>query len=116
MNAAQVIVSILALAPWAGATVVATILVTQRLCRYQIARRKRPSFGTMLAGACCVPLFLVFVGTILDPDMWWPRLHKTTPGFLFLLLGCVAILCVFTAPWVVWYYQRRTKTDEPPLV
>jgi hypothetical protein len=116
MNATPTVVSILGIAPWAGATIVATILVTGRLCRHQVAHHKRPSFGTMLAGACCIPLLLAVGGTILAPEMWWPRLHKAPPEFPFLLLGCVTILCIFTAPCVVRYYQRRTNRDEPPRV
>jgi hypothetical protein len=101
MSVTDTIVSIIGLAPWAGATIVATILVTGRLCRYQMARQKRPSLGTMFTGACCIPLLLVVVGTILDQEMWWPRLHKGTPGDLLFLLSCVAMLCFLTAPSVV---------------
>jgi hypothetical protein len=116
VNATQTIVSILGFAPWADATIVATILVTSGLCRYQIAHQRQPSFGTMFAGACCIPLLLAVVGTILNPDMWWPRLDKAPLWFPFLFLGCVAILCIFTAPCVVRYYQRRTNRNEPPMV
>ena len=109
MNALRIFLSVVEVASLAGATIVATILVTRRLCRYQVARKREPSLGTVFAGACFLPLLLAVVGTICSPDVWRPQLHKAPRDLPFLLLGSVTVLSIFTAPWVVRHYRKSTS-------
>jgi len=94
--------------------ILAAIPLTALLCRYRTSRKKRISYGTLLAGACSIPfvLFLFFTAVVLLE----PRDPKGAPSpILFLeLFGFVACLCVLPALGVVIYYQRRSRRDGTP--
>jgi hypothetical protein len=86
----------------------ATIPVTAWLCWRRIARRKRVSYGTVLAGACLIPLLLFLFFTI---AIWLSGIDAKAPSpLLFLqLFGFVACMCVLPAFTVVAYYQKRSQ-------
>ena len=97
-----------------GIFVLATVLVTAWLCRYRISRNKRVSYGTMLAGACCFPFLLGVLTTCIEPDIWWSREHKMTPGIVLKVLGSLAGVAILPSLGVVAYYQRLVKSNETP--
>ena len=97
-----------------GVIVVATMLTTSGLCRYRVSRNKRVSYGTVLAGACIIPLLMAVVATCFEPDMWWSREHKMTPEIVLAILGFMAGICVLPSLGVVVYYRRQIKSHETP--
>ncbi len=103
------VVQIIGILSVCGIPVVATILATAWLCRYRLSRNKGISYGTMLAGACAIPLLVAVVATCFQPDIWWSREHKMTPEIVITMLGFMAAICVLPALGVVVCYQRRRK-------
>jgi len=86
----------------------ATIPVTALICWYRTAHKKRVSYGTMLVGACLIPLLLFLFFTI---AIWLSGIDAKAPSpLLFLqLFGFVACMCVLPAFAVVGYYQKRSQ-------
>ena len=87
----------------------ATIPVAAVLCRYQVARNRRISYGIMFTAASCIPLLLAIVATCIDPSMWWSREGKNVPEIWFVMLMFLIGMCVLPALSVSVYYQRRRK-------
>jgi hypothetical protein len=103
------------LIPFFGIPMLVSIPVTVILCRFRIARHKRVSGGTVLAGAMTVPVLFALLGTCFDPDFWSTR--NKGPGLIVMLiiLGLVTITSFLPAGAVVRYYQKRSKRDETPV-
>jgi hypothetical protein len=93
----------------------ATIPATAFLCRYRTSRKRRVSYGTLLAGASVIPLVLAVVMTCTEPDIWWSHEHKASPYDFFVMLVFLMLLCVLPALCVVVHYQRKKKRDETPV-
>lgn len=90
----------------------ATVPIAVLICRYRVARRRRISYGTMLAAAACIPLFLAVIATCLQPDIWWTREDKNVPDVWPVMLFFMAAMCLLPSLFVVVYYQRRSRSDE----
>ena len=89
----------------------ATVPVTALICRYRTSRKKRVSYGTVITGACIIPmLFFAFLMFVLSIPFASPK--AASPFLLLRLFGFVACTCVLPAFGVVNYYQRRSKRDE----
>jgi hypothetical protein len=86
----------------------ATIPVTAFFCWYRTAHKKRVSYGTVLAGACLIPLLLFLFCTI---PIWLSGIDAkpTSPLLILQLFGFVACMCVLPAFAVVAYYQKRSQ-------
>jgi hypothetical protein len=90
----------------------ATIPATALLCRHRTSRNKRVSYGTVFAGASCIPLVLAIVATCTEPDVWWSHGHKSSPHDFVVVLVVLMLLCVLPALGVVLYYQRKKNGDD----
>jgi cytochrome c biogenesis protein CcdA len=93
-----------------------TIAVTAILCRRQLARHKSLSYATILIGAAIVPLALAILESLLEPDVWWSRAHKSSPQDFLAGLGFLWALCTLPALGVVLRYKRHSKKHEMPKV
>jgi hypothetical protein len=99
-----------------GGTVLATIAFTTLVCRYRTARKKRISYGTLLASPLIanVIVFITLGGLIFGwkffaPNFWignW-AMGAALPVIIF-----ITILCILPALGVVVYCQKRRKKDE----
>ncbi len=95
---------------------VAATLVTALICHYRIARKKRVSAGTVFVGSVSFPAIFAIGGTLLDADFWSTR--NKGPGVVgvLIILGLVTIISFLPAGAVVRYYQKRSKSNETPVV
>ena len=92
------------------------------LRRFLLRRNKRVSYGTVIMGACIVPLGCLIIGSMgrcFTVDYWlheYPNdgaIHKGDADwpFSFLrLLGFTVAICALPALGVVAHFQKRGKT------
>ena len=95
-----------------------TIPLTALLCRRRLKRKKPISYGTMLAGAFFASVFFVVSSSVYF-NGWdvftlegWMDDKFFGRGAVFVVLGCITLMCVLPALGVVVYYQMRHKKDE----
>jgi len=107
---------IIAMAIFGAIPVVATIIATRRLCRYQIARKRRVSYGTIPIGACCVPVLLAIALTLFDPEGWFLRTKGSSPQGILVVLAIILAICIPPALAVVVHYRKQGNSDETTVV
>jgi hypothetical protein len=95
-----------------------TIVLTAFLCRFWVARKKLPSFGTFIIVPFCIA-YLVWGVLCFSYVRWemftadyWQHRKGTLRSELF-HQGLIGAICVFPAVAVVIYYHGRSKKDDP---
>lgn len=101
------VAQILAIVSLCGIPIAATIFLTTRRCRYLLARNQHPSYGTMLLGACAMPLLLVLLASFMEPETWLMQDGKMTLDSLLTLLCFVAVVCILSALGAVMFCQNQ---------
>lgn len=100
------------------------ILCTALICHWRIARQRRVSVGTLLAGAFCAAIVSDVLLVLFDAGLagftrdYWAR-QKVGGGipylFFFIYWVFTVIPCIVAALAVVIYYQKRSKRDVTPV-
>jgi hypothetical protein len=101
-------------------TILGTLVVSILLCRYRAARRKRISFGTVLASAVIANV-AIFMSLGFYEEGWHIFTRDAWTGgkggleAALVVLGVITIMCILPALGVAVYYDRRSKKDERPV-
>ena len=88
--------------------VLATMLVTEGLCRHRVARKKPVSYWLMFAGASFVPISAAIIAICADPKIWSSHAGKSSPEAILTMLGVLGVLCLLPA-FVVVRRNRKKK-------
>ena len=99
-----------------AALMLVTAVVTAILCRRRLARHKSVSYVTIFTGAAVVPLLLAVLSTLIEPDVWWSREHKSSTQMFLASLGFLGLVCTLPALGVVLRFKRRSRKDETKTV
>src|SRR4051812_45601054 len=96
----------------------ATVPATAILCRFWLSRKKRISYGSVIAAPCIIFFALLVLdsgGRCFTPSYWSSEIPHKDPNWPFSMLrdfGFIAVICALPALAVVTYYQSRTNETQ----
>jgi hypothetical protein len=104
-----------------GGTILATIVVTVLLCRYQLSHKKLIKFDTVFVGTLIANM-IVFISfgfyeeglALFTREVWTSGKGSFESGLV--VLGVITIVCILPALGVAVYHERRSKRNEKHLV